>query len=78
MISLNLIFTLIACTRAIQLKFSPQGKFRILQFTDTHFGESWDSDNKTMLAMNALLDAEDPDLIVYTGDAISGYAWDGK
>lgn len=28
--------------------------------------------------MGAILDQEKPDLVILTGDIVSGYAWDGK
>lgn len=54
------------------LKFNANGKFKIVQFTDVH----WVPDNKESLAakerMEEVLDAEQPDLVIFTGDIIFG------
>jgi hypothetical protein len=53
--------------------------FKILHFTDTHFGETSSGDVETQFTVQwPVLLAEDPDLIVITGDAVSGYSWDGE
>ena len=54
------------------LKFNQDGKFKIVQFTDTHviYGDS--RSDVTMERMNEILDAEKPDLVIYTGDLIFG------
>lgn len=50
------------------LKFNSDSTFKIVQFTDIH----WQSGNPASLeaerCMRAVLDAEKPDLVVYTGD----------
>jgi predicted MPP superfamily phosphohydrolase len=51
------------------------GEFTILQLTDLHYGESEDNDIKTTKLMAKLIKQTNPDLIVITGDAVSGYAW---
>ena len=58
------------------LKFKSDGTFRIVQFTDLHFGEGEDLDENSMSVQRTILKAEQPDLVVITGDAVSGYAWD--
>lgn len=50
----------------------------MVQFTDIHFGEGDDKDKAAHDLMSLILDLEDPDLVIVTGDAVSGYAWDGK
>jgi hypothetical protein len=54
------------------LRFNSQGKFKILQLTDTH----WPGDNKqkplkTLEVLNSVLDAEKPDLVALTGDIVT-------
>ena len=59
------------------LKFK-NGKFTILQLTDFHYGESEEKDKNNDKIHRKLLDYINPDLVVNTGDLISGYAWDKK
>ena len=63
---------------AKQLKLNENGKFKILQPTDIHYGENDEKDKKTTKLIEDLIDWEQPDLAVMTGDMVSGYAWDGK
>ena len=54
-----------------RLRFSPEGRFRIVQFTDTHFEEGEAEAEKrasTLATIVSVLDAERPDLVVFTGD----------
>lgn len=51
-----------------QLKFSADGRFRIVQFTDTQDGPNLDP--RTLAGMQRILDAEKPDLVVITGDCV--------
>jgi len=62
-----------------KLKFSNDGKFKIVQFTDIHFGEGEDKswgvrqDINSTEVMNTILNSEpDVDLILFTGDLITG------
>jgi hypothetical protein len=41
-----------------------------------HFGEHQQSDANNIEIMNKLIEKAKPDLVVVTGDAISGYSWD--
>jgi hypothetical protein len=54
----------------IQLKFRPDGYFKIVQFTDIQDGP--DTDQRTIDLMNKILDCEKPDLVLLTGDNIDG------
>ncbi|KAJ3111845.1 hypothetical protein HDU96_005297 [Phlyctochytrium bullatum] len=60
------------------LRFKPDGKFRIVQFTDLHFGENaWEDwgpeqDVNSTRVMKSVLEAEKPDFVVFTGDQITG------
>lgn len=60
------------------LQFNKNGKFKMVQFTDIHFGESDETDRANEKLIADVLEAEKPDLAVITGDVVSGYAWDGK
>jgi hypothetical protein len=55
-----------------ELKFNKDGKFKIVQFTDTHVIYGDKRSDVTMERMNEVLDAEKPDLVIYTGDLIFG------
>ena len=51
--------------------------YRIVQFTDLHLGERNDTD--ALQLMRRVISAERPDLVVFTGDQVAGYAvapWD--
>ncbi len=54
------------------LRFRADGTFTIVQFTDTHVTEGDTPDVQTAALMAAVLDAEQPDLVVLTGDVIDG------
>ncbi|GMH44892.1 hypothetical protein BSKO_12849 [Bryopsis sp. KO-2023] len=57
------------------LQFNGDGAFKIVQFSDLHFGDSPLEDQKTGQAMLQILRVEkDVDLVVLAGDMISGYA----
>lgn len=46
--------------------------FKIMQLADLHMGEDADQDNRSMTTMAALLDKEKPDLVVFSGDQLTG------
>ena len=54
------------------LRFRPDGTFKIAQFTDTHIHNGEPKDQQTQALISQVLDAEQPDLVVLTGDVISG------
>jgi hypothetical protein len=54
------------------LRFRADGAFTIIQFADTHFKNGEVADEQTAALMAAVLDAEQPDLVVFTGDMIDG------
>jgi predicted MPP superfamily phosphohydrolase len=87
------------------LRFNERGKFKIVQFTDLHYGYDEKENLKTSivqgklhffnlqqlfknitrikyililqnLIIEVILDAEKPDLVIITGDLVSGYEWD--
>ena len=55
-----------------ELKFNANGKFKIVQFTDTHFIYQNKKSDITLERMAEVLDAEKPDLVIHTGDTIFG------
>jgi hypothetical protein len=54
-------------TTKIPLRFRPDGSFRILMVSDVHGGAGYNR-TKTTAAMEALVDAEQPDLVLFGGD----------
>jgi hypothetical protein len=50
------------------LRFNNDGTFKVVQFTDTQ--DDQDIDPRTVRLMEAVLDTEQPDLVVFTGDNI--------
>lgn len=52
------------------LKFNKDGKFKIVQFTDVHFKYRNPASDIALERINEVLEAEKPDLVVFTGDAI--------
>jgi 3',5'-cyclic AMP phosphodiesterase CpdA len=68
-----LILSLVYSTLAIgqELKFHPNGDFKIVQFTDIHYNGTPEA-NTGLLCIDSILTHEHPDLIVLTGDVIWG------
>eukprot|EP01025_Chloroclados_australasicus_P017529 TRINITY_DN18953_c1_g1_i1.p1 TRINITY_DN18953_c1_g1~~TRINITY_DN18953_c1_g1_i1.p1 ORF type:complete len:418 (-),score=47.86 TRINITY_DN18953_c1_g1_i1:209-1399(-) len=57
-----------------QLSLGEDGSFKISQFTDLHLGESQQSDQQTIEVIHSVVEKEpDADLIVLSGDLVSGY-----
>ena len=54
------------------LKFNADGKFKIVQFTDTHFVYRDKKSDITLERIEEVLQAEKPDLIALTGDIVTG------
>jgi hypothetical protein len=54
------------------LRFRTEGTFTIVQFTDTHFCNGEKEDICTATLMSQVLDEEQPDLVIFTGDVIGG------
>lgn len=54
------------------LRFHEDGTFTIVQFTDLHWQNGSDEDRKTQRLMAQILEKEQPDLAVVTGDVLSG------
>lgn len=52
------------------LKFNDEGKFKIVQFTDIHYKYGKGGSKKAIENMNNVLDAEQPDFVIITGDLV--------
>jgi len=52
------------------LRFSSQGKFKIVQFTDIHFVYNTPRSDTVLTLIKTILKEEKPDLIVVTGDVV--------
>lgn len=52
------------------LQFNQKGKFKIVQFTDLHVRHQDARSDIAFERMNQVLDVEQPDLVVFTGDVI--------
>ena len=52
--------------------FNAQGKFRIMQITDTHYIAGDGRSKRAMDNLIQMLDTEKPDLVIHTGDIIFG------
>lgn len=54
------------------LRFNPDKKFKIVQFTDVHWVPGHPNSEDAEKCMNAVLEAEKPDFIMFTGDLVYG------
>ncbi|MDR1896618.1 MAG: metallophosphoesterase family protein [Prevotellaceae bacterium] len=58
---------------ATDFKFNSNGKFKIVQVTDSHIkSDDVIPSNETVTMLNQVLDAERPDLVIFTGDIVTG------
>lgn len=62
-------------TNMFELSFSQNGKFKVVQFTDTHFLDGNRTDTVTkaegvVATISSVLDVEKPDLVIFTGDNV--------
>ncbi|MCZ8518269.1 MULTISPECIES: metallophosphoesterase family protein [Paenibacillus] len=53
-----------------KLSFREDGTFTVTQFTDVHWKDGGEPDQRSFALMESVLDAEHPDLVVFTGDII--------
>ena len=54
------------------MKFRPDGSFKLLQFTDTHYIAGDPRSERALRCVVEALDAEKPDLVIHTGDILFG------
>ena len=55
-----------------RLSYNKDGKFKILQLTDTHYIAGNPKSERALKNVNQMLDLEKPDLVIHTGDIIFG------
>ncbi|MDP4228005.1 MAG: metallophosphoesterase family protein [Bacteroidota bacterium] len=55
-----------------KLSYNQNGKFKIVQFTDTHYISGDSRSVRALKNVNEILDIEKPDLVIHTGDVIFG------
>lgn len=61
----------VALAQQAPLQFDKDGKFKIVQFTDTHFKYMNFKSRPAIACIKKILKAEKPDLVVFTGDIIT-------
>lgn len=57
---------------ACELKYRPDGRFKILQLTDTHVVAGDPRSERAIKNICEMLDAEKPDFVIHTGDIVYG------
>lgn len=74
--SFLLLLSLSTSARPQGLRFAADGTFRIVQFTDTHLDprtpERQAEAEKTFARIDRVIRTERPDLLVFTGDVVTG------
>ena len=55
---------------AKELKYRPDGKFKIVQFADTHYIKGDSRSERALQNVIETLDSEKPDFVIFTGDVI--------
>ena len=55
-----------------QFTYNKDGKFKILQLTDTHYVSGNEKSVRALKNVEEMLDTEKPDLVIHTGDVIYG------
>ena len=58
------------------LKFNSNNTFTILHLTDLHYGENYLDDLNSNNVTSYFINTVNPDVIIITGDIVSGYAYD--
>lgn len=68
-----LLFLVIGQVKASDLRFGKDGKFKIIQVTDSHIvADSVSNSMESVVMLQQVLDAEKPDLVIFTGDIVTG------
>ena len=57
---------------AQKLTFKKDRTFKIVQFTDMHYVKGNPQSDTTLLLISRVLDTEKPDLVIFTGDIVTG------
>ena len=65
--------TTVRAQQSPRLAFRSDKTFKVVVFADMHFGEANDKDQDSLLLQRNVLDAEQPDMVVFTGDLVSGW-----
>ena len=68
---ITILLLLCVSTNAQKLFFNADSTFKIVQFTDVHYEHENQKSDTTLLSIGRILDAENPDLIVFTGDIVT-------
>lgn len=67
------LFTFLVQANASDLRFGKNGKFKIVQVTDAHIvADSMANSMESVVMLRQVLDAEKPDLVIFTGDIVTG------
>ncbi|MCK5066661.1 MAG: metallophosphoesterase [Bacteroidales bacterium] len=66
------LFTLSLSAQENTLHFNSNRQFKIVQFTDTHFYKGGERSPEVIENIRAVMDAEKPDLVILTGDIVTG------
>lgn len=72
-----LTFFICGLLQAQKLAFNEQGSFKIVQLTDMHYLHGNTVSDTTLLLLNRVLDTEKPDLVLFTGDIVTGPVQEG-
>lgn len=67
-----LIFLFIGQHVVSQIAFNQTGHFKIVQFTDLHYSSNSSESQLTLQVMTHILEKENPELVVLTGDLVLG------
>ena len=67
-----LVLLIFTSVNAQKLNFNKDGSFKIVQFTDVHYVHGNSKSDTALLAIQRVLDAEKPDMVIFTGDIVTG------
>ena len=66
----SLCMTAFCFAQKSELQFNKHGKFKIVQFTDVHFKYKNPASDIALERINQVLDEEQPDFVIFTGDVV--------